>query len=123
MVEHNHLLVVADIAAPAFREDEIESWMNRLISDLGMIALIPPKAVYCDTIGNRGMTCICAVETSHIVVHFWDEGAGSMQLDVYTCSKLDLDVVWKAVEQFRPTNLKYKFYDRQNGFLLVDESE
>jgi S-adenosylmethionine/arginine decarboxylase-like enzyme len=122
MIEHNHLMAMVRIGSPVVHEEYIERWMRNLVADLGMEILIPPKAVYCETIGNRGMTCICAINTSHIVVHTWDEDEPTMQLDVYTCAPLELDVVWKAVDKFNPIQLKYKFYDRQGGFTLVEDS-
>ena len=122
MLEHEHLLVTAEITAPPGAPSDVEEWMLELISTLGMVPLIAPKAVYCDIEGNRGMTCICAITTSHIVLHTWDEGPFIMQLDVYTCSKLDLDVVWKHIESLGARAIQYKFYDRSEGFTLVGES-
>lgn len=122
MIEHNHLLVMSEIDAPFTTPVQAEAWMDHLISDLGMTALIPPKAVYCETVGNRGLTGICAINTSHIVVHLWDEGQPSMQLDVYTCGALDLEIVWSAIYILKPKNPRYKFYDRKSGFRLVAES-
>ena len=123
MIEHNHLLVMSEIDIALSNSDEAEAWMASLITALGMTALITPKAVYCDTVGNRGVTVICAINTSHIVLHLWDEGQPKLQLDVYTCKPLDLSVVWAAIEQFQPKNPKYKFYDRKDGFKLVAESD
>lgn len=115
-------MVMADIKEPPVDPAKAEKWMGGLIEATGMMPLIAPKAKYCDIEGNRGLTCICAIETSHMVLHAWDEDSpGQMQLDVYTCSDLDLDVVWKAIEGFGPVNLKYKFYDRKGGFYLLDE--
>tara|TARA_Y100000310_G_scaffold339490_1_gene432317 strand:+ start:487 stop:861 length:375 start_codon:yes stop_codon:yes gene_type:complete len=122
MVEHNHLLVMADIKYPPNKSVSAEMWLLDLVQALGMNILIEPRAVYCDQPGNRGLTCICAIETSHIVFHAWDETEpGLMQLDVYTCAALDLEVVWEAIAKFAPTNVRYKFYDRRDGFKLVEE--
>jgi len=122
MVEHKHLMVIADVGLPPIEPTSVERWMSVLVSALGMKILIEPRAKYCDMPGNRGLTCICAIETSHIVIHAWDETSpGLMQLDVYTCADLDLDVVWSAVKEFEPNNLRWKFYDRSQGFNLLDE--
>jgi S-adenosylmethionine/arginine decarboxylase-like enzyme len=121
MLKHEHLLVMAEIANPPTVPSLVEAWMLELIFALGMDPLIEPKAVYCDIEGNRGMTCICAIATSHIVLHTWDEGPLRMQLDVYTCSALDLDIVWERMKPFGVREIAYKFYDRSNGFALVDE--
>ena len=122
MVEHKHLMAIAESSNPPKDVGKICSWMKKLVHDLGMVVLIKPKARYCDTVGNRGLTCICAIETSHIVLHAWDEGEiGLIQLDVYTCAELNTDVVWNSLKQFETSNIKYKFYDRKNNFTLLEE--
>ena len=122
MVEHKHLMVQASTPLPPKDVEATEKWVLGLIYNLGMKPLIHPKAVYCDTVGNRGMTCISAIETSHIVIHAWDEGEiGEIQLDVYTCAELDLDVVYKTLMDFKAYKLRYKFYDRKNGFKLISD--
>ena len=73
MLEHKHLLLMSSVHKPPINEKMIESWMLNLIETLHMKPLIVPKAVYCEKEGNKGMTCICAIETSHIVLHSWDE--------------------------------------------------
>ena len=69
MLEHKHLLLMAKIHNPPTQESSTEVWLSNLIKELGMKPLIEPKAVYCHEKGNRGLTCICAIETSHIVLH------------------------------------------------------
>ena len=73
MLEHKHLLLMADIHNPLKDEELTTFWFDDLICKLKMNKLIEPQAVYCDVEGNRGLTCICAIETSHIVLHIWDE--------------------------------------------------
>ena len=122
-MNHKHLIAQGNISCPPQDCSMIEQWMSQLINNLGMIAIIHPQAAYCETVGNRGVTCICAIATSHIVLHVWDESEfGSFQLDVYTCSELCLDIVWNAIKEFRPFDVKYKFYDRESGFSLLEES-
>ena len=109
---------------PPIDEKTTEDWMLNLIHSLGMKPLINPKASYCNTLGNRGLTCISAIETSHIVLHAWDEfQPAKMQLDVYTCSSLDVTTVWAAIRQFQPFRIKYKFYDRDNDFIAINSLE
>tara|TARA_R100001015_G_C4618000_1_gene174403 strand:- start:1274 stop:1813 length:540 start_codon:yes stop_codon:yes gene_type:complete len=86
-----------------------------------MKILIEPQAKYCDTDGNRGVTCICAIETSHVVLHIWDETKPArLQLDIYTCSHLELPHVWNKIRQLKPFDIKYKFYDRDKNFTLLN---
>ena len=124
VLEHKHLLLLADINVAPTNCERVEQWMGHLIDSLDMRPLIAPKAVYCDVEGNRGMTCICAIETSHIVLHVWDECApNKMQLDVYTCSSLNLTKVWRALRPFRAYNIKQKFYDRDGDFTEIDDTK
>jgi len=120
-MKHEHLMLQANVAVPLVDGRYAEQWMSNLIVALGMKELIPPKGAYCHTEGNRGLTCICAIETSHIVLHSWDETSpGNIQLDVYTCAPLSLDVVIAALDEMKPTNIQYKFYDRDNAFTLLE---
>ena len=123
ILAHQHLIVIADVNNPLDHARYAEQWMSRLVDNMNMTVLIPPQAVYCEMVGNRGLTGICAIETSHVAIHMWDEPhPAMMQLDVYTCSDLDLRVVWDAIEEFEPVAIKYKFYDRDKEFRLLGES-
>jgi predicted flavoprotein YhiN len=67
-------------------------------------------------IGNRGITGAAIIETSHIVVHFWDEVSPAlMQFDVYSCGELDPDKICNKIKKdFNTTKIEYKFLDREN---------
>ena len=81
-----------------------------------------PFAKYVTKPGNRGLTVASIIETSHIVLHSWDEtDPAIVQLDVYTCSELDEDTIFKQLETFQPTKITYKYYDRENNLKLVKE--
>jgi len=124
MLEHKHLLLMADIHKPIKNEEQIIRWIKDLVSKLDMKILIQPQAKYCDTEGNAGITCICAIETSHIVLHMWDEiNPAKLQLDIYTCSNLDLPLVWNKIRELEPFDIKYKFYDRDGDFVLLNDKE
>jgi S-adenosylmethionine/arginine decarboxylase-like enzyme len=82
-----------------------------------------PSAHYVDEVGNRGLTCVASIQTSHIAFHCWDESSPAvMQLDVYTCSDLDEKVVFNHMSTFNPRSIKYKYYDRENNFKLLKET-
>lgn len=82
-----------------------------------------PNITYVDQVGNRGITCMALIETSHIVLHIWDEqNPGLFQLDVYSCKTFDLDIVISCLkESFDVKKLQYKFLDRTSNLLLIDE--
>lgn len=119
-LRHQHLIVNALVKNPPKDPQKIEQWTLQLIDDMGMKILLGPYAVYCDMPGNRGLTCISAIQTSSITLHSWDEGdLGNVQLDVYTCSDLDLNLVFAAIQEWQPVELAYKFLDRENGLQLL----
>jgi S-adenosylmethionine/arginine decarboxylase-like enzyme len=123
MIPHKHLLVRAQIANHISNTDEISIWISNLVETIQMKILHGPVSVYCNKIGNRGVTSFAIIETSHIVLHTWDEtNPASLQLDVYTCSDLEIDLVFKALSVFQPITLDYKFLDREHGFLEITDS-
>ena len=87
MLEHKHILIRATVKKPPVQIDSIKAWIRNLVNDLGMKPLGETVAVYVDKKDNRGLTCLQAIETSHIALHSWDEDSPAIiQLDVYTCS-------------------------------------
>ena len=82
--------------------------------------LAGPYAKYCDVKGNRGLTCVTIIETSHITLHSWDENNPALvQLDVYSCKELDETVVFDYVYKFMPVRMSYRYFDRENNFKLI----
>jgi S-adenosylmethionine/arginine decarboxylase-like enzyme len=90
--------------------------MGELIETIGMKLMMGPYAKYLDVKGNRGLTCVAIIETSHIALHVWDEDDPAlMQLDVYTCGNLDPYDVVNAIQPFEPVKVEMKYLDRENG--------
>jgi S-adenosylmethionine/arginine decarboxylase-like enzyme len=72
--------------------------------------------------GNQGLTAVTIIETSHIAMHVWDEvDPALMQLDVYTCSTLNIDDVFEALGDFVPVNVEFKYIDREHDLTLLDK--
>lgn len=95
-------------------------WMKKLVNSIGMKILMGPYSVYSKIAGNRGLTSVTIIETSHIALHVWDEEEpGKLQLDVYSCSTLDVDVVLKAIDEFEPQNMNYYLIDRDQELKLI----
>ena len=116
MLKHKHLIVRAEVSNPPKIEADIVEWARNLIQSIGMRIMMGPYAKYCEVPGNRGITCVTIIETSHIAIHIWDEDDPSVvQLDVYTCSDLDKDTVFDALKIFKPTKIDYKFLDRETS--------
>lgn len=123
VLEHKHLIVRATLNNPPYSASEIKTWMERLVDQIGMKILMGPYSVYSDMVGNRGLTAVTIIETSHIAMHVWDEDEPAlMQLDVYTCSSLDINDVFDAIKEFKPAKVEYKYIDRENGLTLIEKS-
>ena len=125
MIEHKHLLIRAEVLNCPKKDDMgyVLSWMTSLIASINMKLMQGPNISYVDQKGNRGITCMALIETSHIVLHIWDEtDPGLFQLDVYSCKSFDMDIVIKSLnESFKINKLQYKFLDRKSDLILIDE--
>ena len=123
VLEHKHLIVRAELNNPPRCTTAIEAWMRKLVEAIDMKILMGPYAVYSDMEGNRGLTAVTIIETSHIALHVWDEvNPALMQLDVYTCSTLDINDVFSAIQFWDPTKIEYKYIDREHDLTLLDHS-
>lgn len=123
LLEHKHLIVRAEINEPPKSVVAIHDWMRELVDKIGMNILMGPYAVYSDMEGNAGLTAVTIIETSHIALHVWDEVSPAlMQLDVYTCSTLDINDVFEAIKVWEPTKIEYKYIDREHDLTLLDHN-
>lgn len=124
MLEHKHLIIRAEIANPPGHNEEeyMVLWFKSLIEAIDMKILRGPFVTYLNKEGNRGFTGVCIIETSHVAMHVWDEDSpGLMQLDVYTCGALDINIVFDKIREFEPVKIDYKFLDREHGFTVLDK--
>jgi S-adenosylmethionine/arginine decarboxylase-like enzyme len=120
LLEHKHLIVRAELNNPPKCTSAIDLWMRKLVDTIGMKILMGPYSVYSDMVGNQGLTAVTIIETSHIAMHVWDEVEPAlMQLDVYTCSTLNVDDVFEAIKQFDPVTVEYKYIDREHDLTLL----
>lgn len=117
-VVHKHLIIRAEVGNPLKQEQLAIDWMNKLIEKIGMKVMMGPFAKYLDVVGNRGLTAVAIIETSHIALHVWDEdNPALLQLDVYTCGPLDPYDVVEALREFHPVKIEMKYLDRENKLI------
>lgn len=125
MQEHKHIILKAKVKSPPKSTDveNINKWMTDLIDKISMKLLAGPFTVYCDKQSNRGMTSVAIIETSHIALHTWDEeNPGTIQLDIYTCSQLDILDVLNHFEIFDPISVSWLYIDRKTERLILQQS-
>ena len=117
-VVHKHLIIRAEVGNPLKEEQLAIDWMNKLVNKIGMKVMMGPFAKYLDVEGNRGLTAVAIIETSHIALHVWDEDKPALlQLDVYTCGPLDPYDVVEALREFHPVKIEMKYLDRENKLI------
>lgn len=122
ILEHKHLIVRAELNNPPNCTTAIEAWMKKLVKQIDMNILMGPYSVYSDMVGNRGLTAVTIIETSHIALHVWDEVEPALaQLDVYTCSALNIEDVFEAMNEWEPVKVEYKYIDRENQLTLIEK--
>lgn len=120
---HHHLLVNCTFNSTPFQSASYcEWWIQGIIDEIGMNPLYGPLAVSCHNEYNTGLSAFAIIDTSHISLHSWDNLSPNLvQLDVYSCKKFDKDIILNAVKDKNPLSLKYKFIDRSDNFIEVDQ--
>jgi len=122
ILEHKHLIVRAEVRNPPKDTAKMEAWMSNMVATIGMVELAPPRAIYSEMEGNRGLTCDVILNTSNAVVHTWDEvDPGIFMLDVYTCGSLDPNTIFKLLVDFDPVKIEYMYLDREHGLNILDK--
>ena len=111
---HKHVIIRAEVLSPPTNENLVSNSVKDLIERIGMKLLMGPYAKYVDMPGNKGLTVAAIIETSHIVMHTWDEcDPALVQLDVYTCGPFDPKIVFDWLQQYNPTKVDHKYIDRE----------
>ena len=125
MLEHKHLIIRAEVSNCPSKDNlhDVLEWMKALTITIDMKVMYGPNITYVDQEGNRGITCMALIETSHIVLHIWDElDPGLFQLDIYSCKDFSLDnVIGLLKESFKIKKLQYKYLDRKSNLIMIDE--
>jgi len=120
LLVHKHLIVRAEAIKPPMDEKFLKDWMMEFINSINMKVLMGPYVIYHNVPGNRGITGAAIIETSHIVMHVWDEQHPAlMQFDVYSCGEFDPKKICNKIsEDFDIRKIEYKYLNRETG--LVD---
>lgn len=117
ILKHEHLLVRAELTEPIRDTQAVENWLSKLIEAIDMQTLKGPFSIYSTMPGNTGITAGAILSTSHIMLHtFEDDNYTLLQLDVYSCSYIDIDTVSDHISEFfDPYRIEYKFLDRERS--------
>ena len=114
---HKHLIIRAEANKVPTDEEQLTEWLREFIDSINMKILMGPYVKYCKMEGNRGITGIAVIETSHIAIHVWDEpNPALMQIDVYSCAEFDVDEIAEKIKSdFDVIKLDYKYLNRETG--------
>lgn len=117
LLKHKHLLIRTEVKNPPKTEEQIINWMNNLIAKIDMNILAGPYASKVSKKGNKGISGVAIIDTSHVGIHTWDETDPALvQLDVYSCKEFNKIDVLSCIEEFDPITVDYKYFDRENNF-------
>lgn len=118
---HKHLIVRAEVKLPPKDETRAKEFLRELIRGIHMKILFGPEARYVSVEGNRGLTCFAIIETSHVVMHTWDEcNPAIVQLDVYTCGAFNPRTVFDWLAQYGVLKIDYKYIDREHNLTEIE---
>ena len=117
LLVHKHLIIRAEAIRPPVDEEQLQNWLIEFIESINMKIMMGPYVKYCNMKGNRGITGVAVIETSHIVMHVWDEpNPALMQFDVYSCGNFNhTDICKKIMEDFDIHKIEYKYLNRETG--------
>jgi|TARA_B100001093_G_scaffold8103_1_gene7838 S-adenosylmethionine/arginine decarboxylase-like enzyme len=117
---HKHLLIKAEVQNPPTDEEQTINWMKKLIDKINMNILAGPYSSKVSKKGNKGLSGVAIIDTSHISIHTWDEKQPALiQLDVYSCKEFKKSDVIDCLDEFKPVTVEYKYFDRETNFIEV----
>ena len=113
MPVHKHLIIRAEVISPLTDERTVRRWLRNLVEKIDMNIIKGPYAAYVSKEGNRGVTGVVMIETSHIAIHIWDESKPALvQCDVYSCAEFSSSEVLMNFAIMEPTKIEYMLLDR-----------
>ena len=120
MPEHKHLIIRAEVNNPITSEKELKRWLRKLVKKIDMNIIKGPYTAYVSKEGNRGITGVVMIETSHIAIHVWDEISPALvQCDVYSCAEFSSNEVLVEFASMGITKIDHIMLDRVDTIKLI----
>lgn len=126
-LKHKHLIISLQVKYPPKDYQEVEAFQSFLIKRIGMnIAkadTLPknPMAYFCENPGNIGVTGVGILETSHTVIHVWEESfPAKMEFDLYSCSDFEVEHIISLMHTFGIIKGNFYVLDRDEGLVIID---
>jgi len=123
LLVHKHLIIRAEAIKPPVEEKLLKEWFLNFVKAINMKIFMGPYVKYCEMKGNRGITAVAIIETSHIAMHIWDEVSPAlMQFDVYSCGDLNVEAICRKIENdFEIRKMEFKFLNREAGLQEISK--
>ena len=122
MPVHKHLLLRAEVNSPITEEKKLKKWLRNLVKKIDMKIIKGPFAGYVTKEGNRGLTGIVMIETSHVAIHIWDEELPALvQCDVYSCADFSMNEVLGHFIEMEPVKIELMSLDRAKTIDVKDK--
>ncbi len=119
MPVHKHLIIRAEVNHPITSEKELKKWLKALVKKIDMKIIKGPYVAYVSKEGNRGITGVVMIETSHIAIHVWDEVSPALvQCDVYSCAEFSSNEVLAEFLPMGVTKIDHILLDRKTEIKL-----
>ena len=120
MPKHKHLIIRAEVNRPLKGEKETKQWLRKLVKKIDMKIIKGPFAGYVTKEGNRGITGVVMIETSHIAIHVWDETLPALvQCDVYSCAEFSSNEVLAEFIDMEVTKMDHIMLDRADEIKTI----
>ena len=120
MPKHKHLIIRAEVNRPLKGEKETKQWLRKLVKKIDMKIIKGPYASYVSKEGNRGITGVVMIETSHIAIHVWDETLPALvQCDVYSCAEFSSNEVLAEFIDMEVVKMDHIMLDRADEIKTI----
>ena len=120
MPKHKHLIIRAEVNRPLKSEKETKQWLRKLVKKIDMKIIKGPFAGYVTKEGNRGITGVVMIETSHIAIHVWDEILPALvQCDVYSCAEFSSNEVLAEFIDMEVVKMDHIMLDRADEIKTI----
>jgi len=117
---HKHLIIRAEVNHPPMTEKYVRLWLRKLVRKIDMNIIKGPYASYVTKEGNRGVTGVVMIETSHIAMHVWDEERPALvQCDVYSCAEFSSNEVLAEFIPMDVTKIDHIMIDRADQINII----
>ena len=121
MALNKHLIIRAEVNRPLTTTKDVKKWLRKVVKKIDMKILKGPYADYVTKEGNRGVTGVVIIETSHIAIHVWDETSPALvQCDVYSCAQFSGNEVMTEFIEMDVVKIDKMMLDRGNKINIVE---